>query len=223
MKTLVRMTQVAKMLTIAGVVGVGAIASPLAFAGNHSDTAQVLSSTPIYERVSVPRRECSPEQVTSYEDRRVGSYRETSYDDRRYNDRPGIGPGTILGAVIGGAVGRQFGNSTGGRDRGTAAGVILGGVIGNQVDRDNAYYGHNERRVDEYERVPVTRTVERCHTVSEAREEIRGYNVTYRYNGRDYTTRMPYDPGRTIQVDVGVRPVRGHDHDYRGPAPIRTY
>ena len=38
------------------------------------------------------------------------------------------------------------------------------------------------------------RTVQRCRTVYDGRDEIVGYNVVYRYQGRDYTTRMAYDP-----------------------------
>jgi uncharacterized protein YcfJ len=31
-----------------------------------------------------------------------------------------------------------------------------------------------------------------------------GYDVVYRYQGREYTTFMPYDPGRTVKVRVQV-------------------
>ena len=33
---------------------------------------------------------------------------------------------------------------------------------------------------------------------------MRGYRVVYRYNGRDIATTMPYDPGHTVRVSVGV-------------------
>jgi uncharacterized protein YcfJ len=231
---MIRMTQVAKALTVsvlaAGVFSVVYSGTAVAQSNSHYDTAQVVSATPVYERVATPRRECRAEEVTVYEERRVvhghhgrhGGYREANYDDRsyetRYEDRShsaGPNAGTIIGAVIGGAIGRQMGNSQGGRDRGTVAGAVLGGVIGTQVARDahsdRGYDDRDDRRYRhvEYERVPVTRTVDRCETVTDYREEIRGYDVTYRYNGRNYTSRMPYDPGSTIQVDVGVRPVPG--------------
>jgi len=32
--------------------------------------------------------------------------------------------------------------------------------------------------------------------------------VTYRYHGHVYRTRLPYDPGSRLAVDVNVRPVR---------------
>ena len=37
-------------------------------------------------------------------------------------------------------------------------------------------------------------------------ERIDGYRVSYEYNGRQFTTRLPYDPGRKIRVRVDVRP-----------------
>jgi uncharacterized protein YcfJ len=197
------------------------MADPYGYGNHHGrqrdDVAQVISATPIYERVSTPRRECYVEQVASYEERRVA---HRTYDDRRYDDRGGIGPGTVLGAVIGGAIGRQFGNSSGGRDRGTAVGAVLGGVIGNDIERGNNYHRAGARDYVEVERVPVTRDVQRCRTVSDYRDEVRGYDVRYRYHGREYTTRTNYDPGPTIPVNVDVRPVQ-----YQVPVPSyqRTY
>ncbi|MBL8511541.1 MAG: glycine zipper 2TM domain-containing protein [Betaproteobacteria bacterium] len=170
-----------------------------------SDVATVISSTPIYQRIEVPRRVCSTEQVTRYDERRV--YR-ADYDDRRVEPRNGIGPGTVLGAVVGGVIGHQFGNSSGGRDRATAVGAVVGGLIGNDIERNGDYdrgRHHSRNRVD-VERYPVTREVERCRTVAEYRDEVSGYDVRYRYQGREYTTRLAYDPGSTLPVDIEVRP-----------------
>lgn len=36
-------------------------------------------------------------------------------------------------------------------------------------------------------------------------DRIDGYDVTYRYNGHVYQTRMPYDPGRRVPVRVDSR------------------
>ena len=33
---------------------------------------------------------------------------------------------------------------------------------------------------------------------------VQGYNVVYRYNGRDIATRLPYNPGPTVQLGIGV-------------------
>ena len=209
-----------KTVLTAAVLSTLGLAAMSASAADYGDVATVISATPIYDRVSTPRRECYTEQVTRYDERRVRRpvYDEYGYDSR--NSRAGSsGAGTVLGAIIGGVVGHQFGNSSGGRDRGTAAGAIVGGLIGNSVDRDNARYGdgygYNDgyRRASSYDyaevdRVPVTRDVQRCNVVSESREEIRGYDVRYSYNNREYTTRLSYDPGPTIPVNINVRP--GH-------------
>ena len=50
--------------------------------------------------------------------------------------------------------------------------------------------------------------VQRCDTryEKEYEERIDGYRVTYEYNGREFTTRMPYDPGEKIRVRVAVSP-----------------
>lgn len=212
------------ILSVAVLSTLGAVGLPAgtAFAADYTDTAQVISATPVYERVSAPRRECVNEPVTTYDERRVrrdrnDSYRESrTYPDSREETRS-TGAGAVLGAIIGGVIGHQFGNSTGGRDRGTIAGAVIGGMIGHGVESegsrdestrptDSAYRRAGGRGGYDVERVPVAREVERCNVVNDNREEIRGYDVRYRYASRDYTTRLPYDPGPTLPVNVDVRP-----------------
>ncbi len=53
---------------------------------------------------------------------------------------------------------------------------------------------------------PVARDVERCRTVDTGNDVIDSYDVTYRYQGRDVRTRLPYDPGERVQVRVDVQP-----------------
>jgi uncharacterized protein YcfJ len=166
----------------------------------YGDVARVIASTPIYDRVSEPRRECRTEQASGYEERRV---REAPREAR---DSGGIGAGTVLGAIIGGVIGHQFGGSSAGRDHGTAAGAVIGGIVGNQAERDADSGYRTAGRDVVVDRVPVTREVERCQDVAESRERIVGYDVRYEYNGREFRTRMPFDPGNQIAVNVEVRP-----------------
>lgn len=210
-----------KMLTVAvlSTLGLSAGIASAADYGDRFDTATVISATPIYERVSTPRRDCYTEQVTAYEQRRV-PVRAEYVSEPRYVERQNSGAGAVLGAIVGGVIGHQFGNSSGGRDRGTAAGAIIGGLVGNDIERNSGGYDRYSsydsgyrRSAYEVERVPVTRDVQRCNIVNDYRDEIRGYDVRYSYNGREYTTRTSYDPGRTIQVNVDVRPV------HRSPVP----
>ena len=199
---------------------IAALSVGAAMAQSYSDTAQVLSAQPIYERSSVPRQECRNETVTT--DRVVpgpgSGYVSTGYQ-QTYQPAPQpertIGAGTVIGAIIGGVVGHQFGNSSGGRDVGTGVGVVAGGLIGNQIEnsqRSNtgsaspAYAQNGPARVDY---IPETRNVQRCETVYDNRDEVTGYNVAYRYQGRDYTTRMAFDPGASMRVQVNLTPDTG--------------
>lgn len=159
--------------------------SSLAQAGHRDDDfdyARVTRVEPIYETASytTPREECWSEQVPV----------------RRYGERSYTGP--ILGAIIGGAVGNALGHHDINKKVGTVAGAALGASVGRDIGRRNAAPGDTVEYADQ--RV--------CQTVRdrEYREEVVAYRVFYQYNGRDFVTRMPYDPGRRIRVHVNVEP-----------------
>ncbi|HEX6136750.1 MAG TPA: hypothetical protein VF059_03780 [Casimicrobiaceae bacterium] len=67
-------------------------------------------------------------------------------------------------------------------------------MIGDAIDRERAGI----------EVAPVTREAERCRTVDVGSDVVEGYDVTYRYQNRDFTTRMAYDPGDRVQVRIDV-------------------
>jgi uncharacterized protein YcfJ len=50
----------------------------------------------------------------------------------------------------------------------------------------------------------VTRTAQHCRTETNYRNtaNVLGYDVTYRYGGREFTTRMDHDPGERMRVRV---------------------
>jgi uncharacterized protein YcfJ len=194
-----------KTLTLALIPAL-ALTAGAAFAESFTDAARVISVRPVTERIPVAREECWNDRQRGYEERRV----------TRSDTGAAIGPGTVLGAVVGGVLGHQFGNSSGGRDRGTAAGAIVGGLVGNQVDRDRGNVGPGRETV-EVERLPVERNVERCRTVDEVREATLGFDVRYDYHGRQFTTRLPYDPGQRLQVRVDVTPVEPAFEPRPGP------
>lgn len=135
------------------------------------DRARVVSSTPVYEQVNEPRRECR----TEYERREV--YR---------NNNTG---GAVLGAVVGGLVGSTIGKGNG-KVASAAVGAATGAVIGDRWNDRDGGAGYEER------------PVERCRVIDNYHQEIVGYDVTYRYNGRNYTTRLPYDPGKWLSLNV---------------------
>jgi len=165
-----------------------AAAGLFAAAGGQAATsyefAPVLSSTPIYRvvEVNVPRQECWQEEVV-----RQQPYRSESAT-------PGL-----LGMVIGGALGNAVGSHKSNQRVGAVVGAILGGSIARDIARSNAATSAGV----------VVDTVERCRTVSAARQEEKlvGYDVSYSYNGSEYTVRMPEDPGQTVRVRVDVEPV----------------
>jgi uncharacterized protein YcfJ len=44
--------------------------------------------------------------------------------------------------------------------------------------------------------------VERCREHDDYRQVISGYDVRYRFQGREYSTRLPYDPGKWLTLNV---------------------
>ena len=155
----------------------GAIALPAAADDVYYDTARVLSVTPQTERVNNPRQECHSE------------YARDSYYQSGDRD---IG-GSIIGGIAGGLLGSQIGKGKG-RIAGAAVGAATGAIVGDRID--------NSDRRDGYS----TRPIERCVQVDNWQVVNRGYLVTYRFNGRDYTTTTPNDPGNAISVRVSVAP-----------------
>ncbi len=140
------------------------------------DTAWVVARTPVYEEVNTPRRECWTEQV---------GY-EYSAPSRSYG-------GAIIGAIAGGILGNQVGKGTG-KSVATAVGAATGAIVGDNLDND----GHR------YQQVSRPRYEERCRVVDQWERRLAGYNVVYRYQGREYTAFLPYDPGSTVRVRVQV-------------------
>jgi uncharacterized protein YcfJ len=187
------MSAVRTLIVVAGVFVAGsALASPPSWSNSRHnrdsydgyDYAPVRYVRPITRqvRVETPRREC--------------------YDDVRYVESrphisdPEVGGRTLLGGLIGGVIGHQIGSGRG-RDAATVAGTLIGAGVG---------YDSAARRASAGVREEV---VQRCEVRYEDsyEERIEGYRVTYEYNGREFTTRMPYDPGERIRVRVAVAPV----------------
>ena len=150
-----------------------------ALAADFTDTAPVISATPITERVIEPRKECTVEQVPAAP---VAGDRVANQDGNRSYT------GAILGGVAGAILGNQVGKGRG-NTAATAAGAIAGAMVGDRIDN---------------RQTASVQPVEHCRTVETTREVVKGYTVIYRYNGRDVATTLPYDPGQTVSVSVGV-------------------
>lgn len=133
--------------------------------------AQVLEVVPVRKSYSAPREVC--EQVTKVH--------EVPQQD------PDRVTGKLLGAVIGGVVGHQFGDGRG-KEAATAGGAILGGMIGDKVQRDR-------QQAKRY-----TTTENHCYSINETQEKIIGYDVSYRYDGREEVIRLDYQPETRVPV-----------------------
>jgi uncharacterized protein YcfJ len=146
--------------------------------------AEVLAVKEAMQTVTTPKEEC--EQVVMQRQAPV-------QDEKRI-------AGTVLGGVAGGLVGSQIGGGSG-QKVATAIGVAGGAYAGNQVQKGMQQSDTNSA------------TERRCKTVNVRSEKLVGYDVTYRYEGKQDTVRMSYNPGKQIPVVNGklvlVEPAKG--------------
>ena len=161
------------------------VGAPSAFANGSGfeDYARVREVTPEYQSVNVPRQECYSEVVPQ----------------QRYGRGGDSIVGPLIGGVAGGLLGSRFGQGNG-RVASAAVGAVVGTIAGDRLS--------NRDRPVEY----VDREVRRCRTVDNWESRVTGYRVTYEYQGRAYSTMLPYDPGPQLPVRVNVE-----------PAPVRAY
>jgi uncharacterized protein YcfJ len=172
----------ARTLTLnTALIAVLLAASSTAQAGHERDDgngfttrARVLASTPVYDTVNEPRRECWTETV-GHETRSVREGNSTG--------------GAILGAIAGGLIGSTVGKGDG-KIAAAAVGAATGAVVGDRWNDGGTRYGSRPRQV------------ERCRSQDNFRQVISGYDVRYSFDGREYSTRLPYDPGRWLTLNV---------------------
>ena len=98
------------LLRIAAALALGAGLVAPALAG---DDGTIVSSTAVFNAVSVPQNQCVEQQQT-------------------VQSSPS-GAGALLGALVGGGAGHGFGGGSG-RGLATGIGVVAGALIGNQVE-----------------------------------------------------------------------------------------
>lgn len=163
----------------------GASALPAAQAAEFEEYGRVTRVQPRVEQVRQPREECRTEYV------------QVPVQQAQPQRSPG---GAIVGAIVGGIVGNQVGGGSG-RAAATALGVMGGAMVGDKV-------GNQNRPVDsqQYSQYPQEQAVRQCRMVEAYESRTVGYNVTYDYNGRSYTSIMDRDPGDRIRLRVTVEP-----------------
>jgi len=97
--------------------------------------------------------------------------------------------------IVGGVIGNQFGDGNA-KIATTLVGTVIGGVIAHKLDYNNqSYYGYQDQS---------DCLINRRH---HNKQKIDGYRVTYKYQGKKFTTIMDHHPGKRIPISVSVRPL----------------
>lgn len=185
------MKTLTKILTITGTAAVCMLTSirPTLAAHDTSGTnsyytyGEVISAEPIIHRTveTIPHEECRP----------VRQQRVIRRNHQHGNLLP-----TLIGSLVGGVIGHQFGGG-----RGKKALTIAGALAGASIASNSAHrqeYRYTDRAIRQ-----------RCTITEEVREveNVEGYFVTYRYQGREFTRTTVTHPGSRIRLRVRVNPV----------------
>ena len=136
--------------------------------------AEVLGVDEIKETVQTPREVCENVPVTR---------QKPVQDEHRVI-------GTATGALVGGLLGNQIGKGTG-KKIATVAGAAAGGYAGNKVQQ-------GMQTNDTY-----TTTERNCYTVTDTRQNVVAYDVSYRLGDENGKVRMDHRPGDRIPVKDG--------------------
>ena len=160
----------------------GLSALPLVQAVEFEDFGRVVRVQPRVEQVRQPRQECRTEYIQA--------------PVQQYPQQRSAG-GSIIGGIAGALIGNQVGGGSG-RAAATAAGAIAGAVVGDRVDNDG-------RNVNQQPQIQE-QAVRQCRTVESVESRTNGYEVTYDYRGRNYTSVMARDPGQRVRLRVSVEP-----------------
>jgi len=176
-----------KSMIVGTVLGVGIATAGGAISGyqmmKSPSHADVVKSVAVTQKVEVPREECRDVTVTR---------------QRPVQDENRIA-GKAIGAIVGGVLGNQVGGGNG-KKAATVVGAVAGGYAGDRIQ-------NNMQKGDTY-----TTTEQRCQTVYDVREDVIGYDVTYRLNDEEKLVRMSFDPGQKI-------PLKDGQLDLTPPAP----
>ncbi|MET3130443.1 uncharacterized protein YcfJ [Oxalobacteraceae bacterium GrIS 1.11] len=155
-------------------------ALPLVQAADFEDFGRVVRTTPQVEQVNHPRQECRTEYVQTQQQPQQRSM-----------------GGSVIGGIAGALLGNQVGGGNG-RTAATAAGAIAGAITGDRIDNNGNNNGGGTQE----------QAVKQCRTVDHWESRNNGFEVTYDYRGRNYTSMMSYDPGQRVRLRVSVEPAQ---------------
>ena len=136
-------------------------------------------------------------------------YSRDPYDNGRYGTDTGRTVATVVGGIAGAVLGSKIGGGSG-TYVASALGTMVGGMAGRQI-YENVQRNRNQNRgtVTYCDPEPVRDGYYGNQRVNDGRvndSRVDGYDVTYEYAGRQFTTRTDYHPGDRIRVRVDVRP-----------------
>lgn len=120
---------------------------------------------------------------------------DRGYEERSRGTQTGRNVATVLGGIVGAALGSKVGGGSA-RYATAAVGSMVGSMAGREI-----YENSQQRR---HSSVSVCDMVDET-THDGLSDDVGGYDVTYVYGGREYTTRTDYHPGDRIRVRVDVR------------------
>jgi uncharacterized protein YcfJ len=136
--------------------------------------ADVVAVKEVVETAVTPRERCEDVQV---------QHQAPVKDEHRV-------AGTVAGGLAGGLLGSAVGGGKG-KTLATVAGAAAGGYAGNRIQKNMQ------------EKDVVTTTEHRCKTVNEKSQKLVGYDVTYRFDGKDGVARTSFKPGAQLPVKDG--------------------
>lgn len=222
MTRLARTTLAAALMLSTGLAGAQTYRGSAPVSGPQYDYARVIRVDPVFDRYASASRDaqnCRDERFAvgngGYEERRVyggDGYYDRGYDDGYAGDRPyGSTAGRTTAAIVGGVLGAVVGSKVGGGSARYATSA-LGSLAGSAAGR--AVYEQTVRN----RTPPRTATITTCDPIPEGRYgsdggyasnrygDVRQYDVTYEYAGRQYVARTDHHPGDRIRVRVDVQP-----------------
>lgn len=210
----------ATLMLATGAAGAQSYRGAAPVSGAQYDYARVVRVDPVFDRYatagSAPQQRCYDQRHAvgggTYEERRVyggdgyyGGYGD-GYGQPRAGSEVGRTTATIIGGVLGAVVGSKVGGGSA-RYATSALGSLAGSAAGRAV----------------YEQTVRNRTPDRTATITvcdpvpddgrsyngypaSSYGNVREYDVTYEYAGRQYVARTDHHPGDRIRVRVDVRP-----------------
>ena len=143
------------------------------------------------------------------DDYRRDDYGRDPYDNGRYGTDTGRTVATVVGGIAGAVLGSKIGGGSGSYVA-SALGTMVGGMAGRQIyENVQRNQARNRGTVTYCDPEPVRDGYYGNQRVNDGRindSRVDGYDVTYEYAGRQFTTRTDYHPGDRIRVRVDVRP-----------------